>query len=141
MPCCDYFSYVGITVTSEGAAFSPASRRPKPLKVPLADGTSHFFILDMTKPSTVFILPFVLNAWRADHVTVLLPQDWQQGKSYAFRIDSPDTRPKGVPTSDVAYHLDGPLGVTVWVDPSTLIADRIDWPSAQTTLIRKGMKY
>ncbi len=40
-------------------------------------------------------------------------------------------RPKGVPASEIAYHLDGPLGLTAWVAPSNLVADRIDLPGAR----------
>jgi hypothetical protein len=62
-----------------------------------------------------------------------------RGYNYATTMTSPQTRPKGVPATDVLFKLDGPGTVMEWADPTTLIPDLIQEPSFLVT--RDGLRY
>jgi hypothetical protein len=109
--------------------------------IALEAGTKHFIVRDGTDLAVLFALPLQMNAWHDDHITGVVIQRNTRGGSYAFTSSSPEIRPKGVPPADLSLQFSGIDHVTEWVDPATMIPDRIDIPEEETTIVRAGISH
>jgi hypothetical protein len=124
-----------------GSAAKTIVPRSRPRDVALEADTKHYIIRDDTDLASLFALPLQMNAWHDGHLTGVVIARNTRGGSYTFTSSSPETRPKGIPPADLALQFDGVDHITEWIDPVTMVPDRIDLPDLSTTIVRAGISY
>jgi hypothetical protein len=127
---------VGVTVALTAASATiTGSQSDAARTVALGTDTHHFVVIEPGLLAGLFALPAQLASWNESTVTWLSPVT---GSAQPLTRDSaaPPARPAGVPAQDVELSLTGQIPVTMWYDPGTFIADRIEVPSQHTILTR-----
>jgi hypothetical protein len=106
----------------------------------LVEGTKHFVLINGTEIAGLIALPAQLTSWHDERVTAVGPQ---LSEKTLYTVSTPPVavRPKGVAAADFAMQFDGKEHLVEWVDPLTLLPDRIDIPSQRAVIVRADRPY
>ena len=105
----------------------------------LLEGTNHFVLIDGTEITGLIALPAQLASWRDERVTAVGPQ-LPEPALYTVSTPPVAVRPKGVAAADFAMQVDGKEHLVEWVDPLTLLPDRIEMPSRRAVIVAKPLR-
>jgi hypothetical protein len=115
---------------SNNAGFFTVNGERLVVPVRMIPGTQAMIIQDQTLVLSFLTLPSVLQATRANAITVAVPT---ASRVNAITVDAaPQTKPSTVPAADVAVAIaasNGSTSFSVWYDPRTGVIDEIDVPS------------
>ncbi|MEO9169643.1 MAG: hypothetical protein ABI282_00455 [Candidatus Baltobacteraceae bacterium] len=102
----------------------------------LLGSTKHFVVIDLGVISGFVALPAQMASWNNDPVLAVIPSF---GTSLAIAPDASLTpaRPANVPSTDAPLAFGGRVPFTIWYNPTNFIADEIDVPAQNLTVIRK----
>jgi len=131
--------FAAVRFTNETAVVYGSRTRTR--SIALEKDTAKFVVLDESDLAALVVLPLQFKAWQVTRVTAISPFSRSGSSAYGLRFGESETPPKGVPASDLAFHIDGPDTITEWLDPITLLPDRIDLPAFQSTIVRAGIPY
>jgi hypothetical protein len=106
-----------------------------PQHLTLAANTHHFIVVEPGLLAGLFALPAQLNAWKEPMVTWIGPAS-AQAQPITINGAAQPARPAQVPQQDAVIAIDRPIGVVIWYDPATLVADQINVPSENAVLTR-----
>ena len=102
----------------------------------LAAGAKHFVVLDMGPFSGWFALPAQMQAWSGTPACAIVPE---MGYNVTIAPDASakSERPPTVPPGDSAINVSSPMPFTLWFQPSTMLVDRVDFPTQGVSVVRQ----
>jgi hypothetical protein len=110
---------------NSGAFFANGQRLGVPVK--LLPETQAIVVQDQTLVLSFLCLPGLIQSVKASALTQVSPT---AGSVHMMRVDpAPQTKPSGLPASDVVAGIASPVSFSVWFDPRTGVVDEIDVPS------------
>jgi hypothetical protein len=101
----------------------------------LQANTHHFVVVEQGLLAGLFALPAQFAAWKDASVTWIAPMN-ASSQALGINATAPAARPANLPAQDVALSITGPIPVTLWYDPATLVPDQIVVPSQDAVLTR-----